>query len=244
MENKKGILEEKLSTYYKDVNLLNYRVILAEAIKLYRGEKFDKILDIGSGVGSFLESIKPFGFASYALEGSEIGFSQLKKKGFNTIKFFLEKGHKLPFPDNFFSLVVFNQVIEHLEKETGQYFIQEIIRVLEPGGVGIIKSPSYYAKIWRTDPHHIYCWKPYELLAEINRYNDRIENISIEKNPIEPWMLKKYNEKTIDFWHKYNKQPRLRSLFIIVGKIFYKLTKSEKILSVSNISFTKKLKGK
>jgi hypothetical protein len=57
-------------------------------------------------------------------------------------------------------------------------------------------------------------------------------------------MLKKYNEKTIDFWHKYNKQPRLRSLFIIVGKIFYKLTKSEKILSVSNISFTKKLKGK
>ena len=243
MNNKKGILEEKFNIYYKDVNPLNYRTILAEAVKMYRGRDFRKVLDIGSGTGLFLESIKPFNFELYALEASKTGLKSLRQKKINTLDFYLEKNKALPFEDNSFSLVVFNQVIEHLNKDVGQYYIREIISVLEPGGVAIIKSPSYYSKIWRTDPHHIYCWKPYELLDEIRKYSDKIENIQIEKNVIEPWMWFKYNEKIIDIWHKYNRHPKIRRIFSLVGKILYEITKSEKLLAVSNVSFTKKFKN-
>jgi len=243
MENKKGVLEEKFDVYYKDVNILNYRVILAEAIRMYRGESFKNVLDIGSGIGLFLESIKPFGFNRYALEASKTGLKILQEKDINAIEFYLEKNKRLPFENSSFSLVVFNQVIEHIEKEVGQYYIEEIIRILEPGGVAIIKSPSYYSKIWRTDPHHIYCWKPYELLEEIKKYSQIIDNIHIEENPLEPWMLKRYDEETIDTWHKYNKYPKMKILFGITGKILYKIFKRESLLAVSNVSFTKKLKN-
>ena len=127
-------------------------------------------MDIGSGIGLFLDSIKPFGYDLYALESSTTGLKELKKKNINALEFFLDKDVKLPFDDNTFSAVVFNQVIELVSKEVGQYYIKEIIRVLEPGGVGVIKSPSYYSRVWRTDPHHVYCWRPNELLQEMQKY--------------------------------------------------------------------------
>ena len=243
MKKKNGILEDKFDTYYKDINLFNYRPILSEAINSYQGNYFHKVLDIGSGIELFLESIKPFGFELYALEASRTGISALKEKNINTYDFLLEKEKALPFDDNSFSLVLFNQVIEHIDKETGEYYIKEIIRILEPGGVAIVKSPSYYSKIWRTDPHHIYCWKPNELLYEVQKYYPEITSIQLQRVALEPWMLFKYNEDIIDTWHKYNKYPKLKRLFGLVGKmldkIIYNISGSDVMLAVSNVTFVK-----
>ncbi|AJI55953.1 class I SAM-dependent methyltransferase [Francisella philomiragia] len=238
-----GVLEEKLRDYYEDSNIINYRPIFMEAIYQYRGDKFNKILDIGAGIGTFLESVAPFGFGTYALEASKYGVKRLKSKDINVQEFYLEKDKQLPFDDNEFSLVLFNQVIEHLDKETGQYYIGEIIRVLEPGGVAIIKSPSKYCKIWRTDPHHIYCWKPNELFDEVQRYTG-VTNLSLQRVPLVPWMFFRYNEKIINTWHKNNNYPNWSKLFNlffrILDKALNKLTKSDKLLAVSNITFNKK----
>ena len=141
--------------------------------------------------------------------------------------------------------MVFNQVIEHLEKEVGKYYIKEIIRVLEPGGVAIIKSPSKYSKIWRTDPHHLYCWKPNELYNEVEKYKDNLSDLISQRVTLEPWMFFKYNETIIDTWHKYNRYPKLKRifslLFIIADKILNKLTETDRLLAVSNITFVKKI---
>lgn len=193
---KKGILEKKLEYYYEDIDPINYRYIFTRAVSAYRGEKFSKILDIGAGIGLFLDSIKSFGFDLSAIECSNYGIKRCKEKGLNVINFMLEKDHPLPFKDNSFSLVLLNQVIEHLPKDTGKYYIKEIIRILEPGGVGIIQSPSVYAKIFSTDPRHIYCWKPNELLKEIQQYQQFLDKIELERIPLEPWMvLYNYDEK-------------------------------------------------
>jgi SAM-dependent methyltransferase len=243
-EKENGVLEDKFKTYYKDVNIINYRNIFTEALMMYRGSSFKKVLDIGSGIGYFLDSIKPFGYELYALEASKYGIETLKEKNINVKEFFLEKDRQLPFDDNSFSLVVFNQVIEHTEKETGQYYIKEILRILEPGGVAIIKSPSYYSKIWRTDPHHIYCWKPNELFDEVLKYEEELSDIKLQRNVLEPWMLFDYNEKIIDDWHKYNKYPKTKRFFTLVSMIIDRLVlkqlKIDKLLSVSNVSFVKR----
>ena len=242
---KNGILNKKLKTYYGDVNLKNYRQIFLEAIINYNGDNFCNVLDIGVGIGSFLESIKPFGYNSYALEASEYGVKTCLEKGINCQSFFLEQNRQLPFENNKFSLVVFNQVIEHLEKEVGKYYIKEIIRVLEPGGVAIIKSPSTYSKIWRTDPHHLYCWKPNELYDEVEKYNDNLSDIILQRVTLEPWMFFEYNEKIIDTWHKYNRYPKIKRIFAlsstIADKILNKLTKTDRLLAVSNVTFVKKI---
>ena len=245
METKIGVLNEKLKNYYEDANLINYRNIFLEAVINYRGNKFNRVLDIGSGIGVFLDSIEPFGFDRYALEASEYGLERLKEKGINAQEFFLEKNKKLPFQDNEFSFILFNQVIEHLEKDVGQYYIREIIRVLEPGGVAIIKSPSRYSRIWRTDPHHIYCWKPNELLKEVEQYIHYISEIKLQRVPLEPWMMFNYNDDIIDIWHKYNKYPIIKKIFklssTVLDKLIYKITKSDMMLAVSNVTFVKKI---
>lgn len=241
--NKKGILNKKLRNYYEDANLLSYRSIFLEAIISYKGKQFNKILDVGSGIGVFLDSVNSFGYNLFALEASKYGLKRLKEKGYNVQKFFLEKDKKLPFNDNEFSFILFNQTIEHLKKNVGQYYIKEIIRILEPGGVAIIKSPSYFCKIWRTDPHHVYCWKPNELLNEINKYKN-IKDVIIQRVTLKPWMMFNYDEKIINTWHKYNKYPFINKIFNLFGKILdkiiYKFTKSDIMLAVSNISFVKK----
>ena len=245
MNIKSGVLNKKLKEYYEDANLANYRYIFLEAIVAYQGKKFKKVLDIGSGIGIFLDSIEPFGFDRYALEASEYGLQRLKEKSINTKSFFLEKEKKLPFEDNEFSCIVFNQVIEHLERDAGQFYIKEIIRILEPGGVAIIKSPSTYCKIWRTDPHHIYCWKPNELLFEVEQYSNKVYNIQLQRGVLEPWMMFSYNETIINTWHKNNKYPKVKIAFIFFGKvldkILFKFWKSDKMLAVSNITFVKRV---
>lgn len=242
---KNGILNKKLATYYGDADLNNYRRIFLEAIMNYSGDNFCEVLDIGAGTGAFLESIKPFGHSLYALEASEYGVKTCLEKGIDCQSFFLEQNGRLPFENNKFSLVVFNQVIEHLEKEAGKYYIKEIIRVLEPGGVAIIKSPSNYSKIWRTDPHHLYCWKPNELYDEVEKYKDGLSDLILQRVVLEPWMFFKYNEKIIDTWHKYNRYPKLKIIFIlssiIADTILNKIVKTDRLLAVSNITFVKKI---
>ena len=168
----------------------------------------------------------------------------MQKKYINTLDFYLKKNKKLPFANNTFSLVVFNQVIEHLNKDVGQYYIKEIIRILEPGGVAIIKSPSKYARIWRTDPHHIYCWKPNELLQEVKKHKKDLSTIELQRAALEPWMIFSYSDNIIDTWHKYNKYPTIKRVFQLSSKILdtilYKITKSNRLLAVSNVTFVKK----
>lgn len=243
MKNNKGILEDKLKNYYSDVNLSDYKANFIRGIEYFKGRSFSKILDIGSGVGSFEEAVMPFNVEVFALEASDYGYETCIKKGINCKKFILEKGKKLPFKDNFFSMVFMNQVIEHLTKDTGKYYIEEILRVLEPGGVAIINSPSAFCRIWKTDPHHIYCWKPNELKETIEKHSE-VDNVTLLRNPLEPWMFVDYNEQVIDSWHKYNKHPIAKKVFHWVGKIIDKIlfmiTGTDRVLSSSNVIFIKK----
>ncbi len=247
MKESTGVLNDKLKDYYEDGNKNNqgYRYIMREAIMLYQGVQFTKILDIGCGVGSFLDAVSPFGFEQYGLEASEYGLKRCKEKGFNVQAFFLEENTRLPFKDNTFSLVVMNQVIEHVEKPVGQYSIKEIIRVLEPGGVAIIKSPSAYCKIWRTDPHHVYCWKPDELENEIKKHLDHLCKIEQNRGALEFWMFQNYDDKVIDKWHKNVKYPFLKELSVnfsaILDKVVFRVFKSNRLLATANFNFVKKI---
>lgn len=240
----KGILEEKLKTYYADINTVSYKAKLFEGLKAYTGKKFSRILDIGAGVGSFEDATKHFGYKTSAIEGSDFGYDECKRKGYDCEKMFLKKGAKLPYKDNSFSLVMMNQVIEHITKEDGEYYIKEIIRILEPGGVALIKSPSRYTRIWMTDPHHVHCWKPNELKAEVEKSLSKLSRIDLQRVPLEFWMGFKYNVKIINYWHKYNRAPRIKRFFYLINKgidkVLFTLTGSDRMLAVANVLFVKK----
>ena len=56
-------------------------------------------------------------------------------------------GIVLPFPDNTFECVICSEVIEHIPEENGR-MIDELTRVLEPGGALIIGTPDYDRWEW------------------------------------------------------------------------------------------------
>ena len=79
-------------------------------------------------------------------------------------KFALTSGVRLPFEDATFDVVVSNHVVEHVGARMDQgLHLQEIARVLQPGGLGYIATPTRWAMI---EPHFkvpIVSWLPRRL---------------------------------------------------------------------------------
>lgn len=132
-------------TYGKDMNDLQYGrdTIIKMAKKHYQSsDKSLNILDIGLGQGtdiinvvSSLEGVhKLFGIESY-----EPYRLEAEKKGITVVDINIELDD-FPFQNDFFDLIIINQVLEHTKE---LYFIlSEIQRVLKSAGVCIVGVPN------------------------------------------------------------------------------------------------------
>ncbi|SRR5581483_765500 len=103
-----------------------------------------RILDIGCG--SF-----PY-FLSHTSFQEKFAVDQLpmpkETAAQNRIEFFtldLNKAPKLPFEDNFFSIVTLLAVVEHLNPDSMALLFRESRRVLKPGGMTILTTPAAWS---------------------------------------------------------------------------------------------------
>lgn len=124
-----------------------------------------QILDVGSGSGLFVECCRKFGLPAIGLEGSMSGGRAHRKKELPIVVGRLEDA--LPFPDSMFASVVANQVVEHLYPETAAFFFREASRVLVPGGVLLVESPSVRDSVQRREPGHVNLYLPSRLRREV-----------------------------------------------------------------------------
>ena len=123
----------------KDRPLTTYPSRLsAYLVKKLKLKPKSKLLDIGCGRGEFLK-----GFIESGLIGYGVDRSQSAKKYCPEAKLFtsdIEK-ERLPFPNNHFDVVYSKSVIEHFYYP--EKLIEEIYRVLKPGGVVITMCPAW-----------------------------------------------------------------------------------------------------
>lgn len=109
-----------LSAKYKAQNIL----------WLTQDMQFERVLEVGAGDGSILAWLNQAHFAPklYALEISESGLEKIKEKNLaNLQEAQLFDGYHIPYPDNFFDLVICSHVLEHVEFERA--LLREIKRV-------------------------------------------------------------------------------------------------------------------
>lgn len=105
------------------------------------------VLDIGSGVGTFVLACRRRRLHAFGIEPDRIGTGgsltsiQIAKRRLEAQPFAVALGEQLPFRDRSFDLVTMNQVMEHVSDQAAVLF--EAARVLKPGGAIYIASPNY-----------------------------------------------------------------------------------------------------
>lgn len=140
------------------------RRLLARCI---RKGKPGLILDIGCGLGFFVECCYRFGVPCIGIEGSAYAVEAARKRepALDIRQHYLED--PFPFSDGSFSMAVCNQVIEHLPAATARHALREAYRVLSEGGAIFVYSPSMFNRKQAQDPTHINLHSPRSLKQEL-----------------------------------------------------------------------------
>ncbi len=95
------------------------------------------ILENGCGIGMYLEKLAST--AKFAI-GLEYDFERAQQAHTRSTSIVNAAGENLPFSDNHFDLILSHEVLEHVQDD--QQAVQEIIRVLKPGGRLILFVPN------------------------------------------------------------------------------------------------------
>jgi len=89
----------------------------------------ETILENGCGVGMYVEHLSPFGGKVFGLE---YDYERATEAGENSERIINAAGENLPYPSNFFDLILSHEVIEHVQND--KKAIREMVRVLNIGG--------------------------------------------------------------------------------------------------------------
>ena len=142
-----------------------------------------KVLDVGCGEGRHIfgilnefEDVYCYGLDQDipSLDKCKEGLEFFKELDLNGTVFQQGSIYQLPFKENFFDLIIFLEVLEHLEDYHAA--IDEIYRVLKPGGKFLSSVPSYWPEkiCWSLSSGyqnmpggHVRIFKKYQVIDEI-----------------------------------------------------------------------------
>lgn len=114
-----------------------------------------RALDVGCGIGAYLERFRASG--AYAF-GVDLDLERLRQanrdKGLTSVA--LAASESLPFAENLFNAVLLHEVIEHVEDD--RLTICEAHRVTQRGGVVIVFAPN---RLYPFETHGAYFGKRY-----------------------------------------------------------------------------------
>ncbi|HQQ96908.1 MAG TPA: class I SAM-dependent methyltransferase [Cyclobacteriaceae bacterium] len=136
------------------------------------------LLEIGCGEGRGIAHLLPAVTSYAAIDKIAAAVERLRQQ-YPAGKFVSGHLPPLPYPNNSFDAIVTFQVIEHIQDDI--LFLQEIHRVLRPGGVALITTPNRPLSLSRN-PWHIREYTADELNRLARRIFDQVEMRGITGN--------------------------------------------------------------
>lgn len=113
-----------------------------------------KVLVDGCGIGMYNRALLKFTNQVYGLD---IEAARVAEAAQDVPHLLVAVGERLPYPSGLFDLVLSHEVIEHVQDDA--QYAAELVRVLEPGGRGIIFCPNRlypfetHGHYWRGQYH-------------------------------------------------------------------------------------------
>ncbi|WBL43763.1 methyltransferase domain-containing protein [Algoriphagus halophytocola] len=152
-----------------------------------------KLLEVGCGEGRGVETLLPYADSYLGLDKIQEVIDELKSK-FPKVEF--RQAVIPPFQgiaDNSFDTVVSFQVIEHIPDD--KLFLQEIYRVLKPGGKAVISTPNINHTLSRN-PWHEREYTPEQLIDLCKGIFDAVDAKGIGGNE-KVWSYHAANRKSV-----------------------------------------------
>lgn len=171
------------------------------------------VLEPGCGEGRGIALLSPKAKSYLALDKIQTVIDELKPK-FPEVNF-----HQMHFPpfdslgDNSFDTVISFQVIEHVKNDVK--FLEEIHRVLRPGGKAIITTPNIKMTLTRNPWHEReYTSKELKSLADSIFSSVEMKGIAGNEKVMEYYEQNKTSVKRITRFDIFNLQYRLPAPFL------------------------------
>ena len=171
-----------LSHFFQTLWTKAYRQNDANILSLLEPNPKAVVLDVGCGDGQKSQKFKEkIGCSKiFGIDGVSQRLLNAKERDVEIKKTDLE--HKWPFPNQFFDVIISNQVIEHIHDLDN--FISETKRVLKPGGYAVISTENLSS--W----HNIFA-----LLLGYQDFSHHLIKKSHVGNPLSPH----YGQKTVSW---------------------------------------------
>ncbi|PIU13370.1 MAG: hypothetical protein COT21_02135 [Hadesarchaea archaeon CG08_land_8_20_14_0_20_51_8] len=188
--------------YNKIISKAPHSIFARKILKL--GVREGKTLDIACGPGHLLISLSKFA-PKLELHGLDISPNMLKiaeenlerKELGKKIKLYLGSAYDMPFEDSTFDLVVNTNTLHCLENP--KKFFDEFIRVMKPGGAGLILAYSRDTSRWLRSLGYLntryLAWRKIPLdgmgpLIDASYTSEEIESY-LKQCPLTKWQIKK-----------------------------------------------------
>ncbi|MEB2782231.1 methyltransferase domain-containing protein [Algoriphagus sp. C2-6-M1] len=152
-----------------------------------------KLLEVGCGEGRGVETLLPLAESYLGLDKIQEVIDELKVK-FPKVEF--QQAVIPPFKgiaDNSFDTIVSFQVIEHISDD--RLFLEEIYRVLKPGGKALISTPNINHTLSRN-PWHEREYTPQQLSDLCSSIFDSVEAKGVGGNE-KVWAYHEANRKSV-----------------------------------------------
>ncbi len=152
------------------------------------------LLEVGCGEGRGVEELLPLAKSYVGLDkiGEVISMLQAKFPGVDFCQAVIPPF--VGFADRSFDTIVSFQVIEHIAND--RLFLQEIYRMLKPGGKAIISTPNINHTLSRN-PWHEREYTPQQLIDLASSIFDRVEAMGVGGSP-KVWDYHEANRKSVN----------------------------------------------
>lgn len=141
LQNIENVIQKNEERFYFWTHEVRYAYILKQIISISRGKKLT-VLDIGCFPYHIGYGLEMLGHTVYGISSKH---EPIQNKNIAVLNI---ENEKFPYKDNFFDLVLCNEVIEHLPQSPIPA-IKEIYRVTKKGGNLMVTTPNFVRSINR-----------------------------------------------------------------------------------------------
>ena len=170
---KQEVLEKPIYIY----DLETRKKLISRLLDGY--DKRERLLDLGCSNGFYYDLFRDERFKE--LHGVDISYERASvahSRGYDSVT--ICRGQNIPMPDNYFDVVINQEVLVHvLREEDRQAMINEAFRLLKPGGMYILSFPSLNALKAINTANKI------TLVEYLKAAKDRLNGSGEKNNPAE-----------------------------------------------------------